>query len=770
MPRSWGSTAFLWADWYVFGFTLRGTPATIGVWSVSIRGCGSRSRPAGGTVDPVTENHTVSPALAELADACGVASSYEDASGVRREVSSSTLRAVLAAMGVEVGSDDDEGGVSVREALDGVRLRPWRRVLPPTLVARQGTAIGCPVHVPRGAIVDVSVVLEDTDVPLTLLPLDEPRVARDVDGVPMDRVTLEVPASVPAGWHRVIAVVDSPGTEPVSGECTLLVYPPAIPVPAGLDDRRAVGLAAQLYQVRSEGSWGIGDLADLGELADWAGSELEADFVLVNPMHAGEPVAPVGPSPYLPTTRRFASALYLRPELVPEYGDLPDADRGRVDDLARTAAEDNAADTIDRDKAWTAKLEALRILFAVPLSPRRAESFERFVDEQQPGIESFATWCALAARYGPDWSTWPDELRDPESVAVARFAEEHPEEIRFHQWLQWHVAQQRDHAHRAAVGAGMRLGILHDLAVGVHPAGADAWSLNHSLARGVSVGAPPDVYNQRGQDWSQPPLRPDALAEAGYHPFRDIVRAALKDSGGVRIDHILGLFRLWWIPQGSSPTEGTYVHYDHEAMLGVLALEASRAGAVVVGEDLGTVAPGVRETLSDLGILGTSVMWFEQGDDAPVPPEAYRRLCMASVTTHDLPPTAGYADLVHVDIREELGQLAGDARVERQAAAAEIEAFTDAVRDRGMLEGDSVDDLVVALHRFVARSPSLLFGVAVSDLVGDRRPVNIPGTSDEYPNWRVPLSGATGEVVGMEQLRGAGLARRVMDAAAGRVM
>lgn len=313
----------------------------------------------------------------------------------------------------------------------------------------------------------------------------------------------------------------------------------------------------------------------------------------------------------------------------------------------------------------------------------------------------------------------------------------------------------------------MRLGVLHDLAVGVHPTGADAWSLNRSLARGASVGAPPDAYNQLGQDWSQPPLRPDALAEEGYAPFRDIVRAALRNSGGVRIDHILGLFRLWWIPEGAPPTEGTYVRYDHEAMLGVLALEATRAGAVVVGEDLGTVAPGVRETLSDLGVLGTSVMWFEKRDNQPVPPEEYRRLCMASVTTHDLPPTAGYVDLVHVDVRGDLGQLTGDAEEERRSAAAEIEAFRKEVRDRDLLEGDSPDDLVVGLHRFIAAAPSLLVAVSVSDLVGDRRPVNMPGTSDEYPNWRVPLTDADGRLVSLDGLVESALARRVMSVVVG---
>ncbi|MFN3602499.1 MAG: 4-alpha-glucanotransferase [Dietzia sp.] len=720
----------------------------------------------------MTLTDAVPPALVELADTCGVATSYEDARGVRHDITARTLRSVLAAMGVATGDDDDDTGTAVRMALEEVRLRPWRRVLPPTVVTREGAGTSVDIHVPRGAVVTLSAHLEDSAAPLDLALPVAPQESREVDGVLIDRVRLDLPASLPLGWHRLVAVVSgAPGGSGRSGEgsrtveSTLLVSPQSIPVPPDLAKRRAVGLAAQIYQVRSERSWGVGDLTDLADIADWAGRDLGADFILVNPMHAGEPFPPVEPSPYLPTTRRFASPLYLRPEQIAEYTALSAEDRQLVDDLARSQHRSNTADTIDRDSSWSAKLSALRVLFSAPLPDDRSEAFNDYLHEQEPGLHRFATWCALAGEFGPDWSLWAGELQDPDSEAVARYAHDHAEEVRFHQWLQWQVAQQREGAQEAARSAGMRLGILHDLAVGVHPAGADAWALHRSLARGVSVGAPPDVYNQLGQDWSQPPLRPDALAEEGFRPFRDIVRAALRDSGGVRIDHILGLFRLWWIPSGLSPTEGTYVRYDHEAMIGVLALEAWRAGAVVVGEDLGTVAPGVREELSERGVLGTSVMWFEQKDGEPVPPEDYRRLCMASVTTHDLPPSAGYVDLVHVDIREELGQLTGDVEQERREAAREIRSYTDAVRERGLLEGDTPEDLVVALHGLLAAAPSLLYAVSVADLVGDRRPVNMPGTSDEYPNWRVSLSDAGGQVVSVEGLRGSRLARRVVGVA-----
>lgn len=729
----------------------------------------------------MTADTAVPTALAELADECGVATSYEDAHGIHRHVSARTLRAVLAALGVETtGSpdDDDERAASDRAALEEFRLRSWRRVLPPTVVTPEGSAVGFSVHVPRGGTVSVSVLLEDSDLPLPLHPLSSGQLSRMVDGVLVDRICFSVPDSLPIGWHRMVADVsivhpdnargagDGDGGSGRGGdvdrcqnpaqhqvESTLLVYPATIPVPADLESRRAVGLATQLYQVRSERSWGMGDLSDLADMAQWAGRDLGADFVLVNPMHASEPFPPVSPSPYLPTSRTFSSPLYLRPEDIPEYAELPDADRARVDELARSAASANLVDSIERDASWTAKLEALRIVFTVPLADHRSESFTRFVEEQGDALSAFATWCAIAGQHGPDSSSWPPSLADPDSELVAEFAQDHSPEIRFHRWLQWSVAQQRRGAQARAVDAGMRLGVIHDLAVGVHPTGADAWALRRSLARGVTVGAPPDIYNQRGQDWSQPPLRPDGLAGQGYRPFRDIVRATLRDAGGLRIDHVLGLFRLWWIPSGLSPKEGTYVRYDHEAMLGVLAIEATRAGAMVVGEDLGTVAPGVREVLSDRGILGTSVMWFEQDSSGPIAPEDYRRLCMASVTTHDLPPTAGYANLVHVDIRDELGQLTGEVDTERSVAAKEIGAFSAAVSDRGLLQDVSAEGFVAALHGFVAATGSLLFAVSVSDLVCDRRPVNMPGTSDEYPNWRVPISDSSGALVSLETLR-----------------
>ena len=337
------------------------------------------------------------------------------------------------------------------------------------------------------------------------------------------------------------------------------------------------------------------------------------------------------------------------------------------------------------------------------------------------------------------------------------------DEVRFHQWLQWVVDEQLGAVQKEARHAGMAIGVIHDLAVGVHPEGADAWGLPEALARRVNVGAPPDPFNQMGQDWSQPSWRPDRLQEMGYAPYRDMLRSVLRHAGGIRVDHVIGLFRLWWVPEGMTPDAGTYVRYDHEALIGILALEAHRTGALVVGEDLGVVEPWVRDYLRERGILGTSILWFEKDEQGrPLPAESYRELCLATVTTHDLPPTAGYLAGEHIDLREELGLLTRPVEQERQVDAAEQEAVLSMLRERGLLRpGGAESDVVEALHRFLTWTPARLIGVSVSDLTADRRTINQPGTDEEYPNWRLPLAGPDGTPLLLEDVMASRWARRL---------
>jgi 4-alpha-glucanotransferase len=522
--------------------------------------------------------------------------------------------------------------------------------------------------------------------------------------------------------------------------------------------RRSWGFATQLYSVRSESSWGVGDLVDLADLAVWSGAEQGAGFVLVNPLHAAAPATPMEPSPYLPATRRFANPIYLRVETIPEFAVIDGAARAQIVGLRRALrASLEGVDQIDRDAVWTAKRAALELLHAVPRRAGREAAYAAYRRRQGPGLDDFATWCALVETHGADWRAWPAGLRDPRSDDVAAFRAANEQAVDLHRWMQWVLDEQLGAAQLAAVQAGMALGVVHDLAVGVSPDGADAWSLSDVFAQGMTVGAPPDAFNQNGQDWTQPPWRPDRLADLAYAPFRELVSTVLRHAGGVRVDHIIGLFRLWWIPTGRLPTEGTYVRYDHEALVGILALEAHRAGALVVGEDLGVVEPWARDYLRERGILGTSILWFEFEFDAggrPLRPERWREYCLASVTTHDLPPTAGYLAGDHVRLRDALGLLTRPVADELAADEAERGAWLEELRSRGALEAGATDveATVAALYRYLTWTPSRLLAVALTDAVGDRRTQNQPGTVDEYPNWRVPLSGPDGEALLLEDV------------------
>jgi 4-alpha-glucanotransferase len=683
--------------------------------------------------------------LLELAQARGVATDYWDWRGNHVQVPPETIVAVLAAMDVDASTSE-----AAAAALSADIEARWRRMLPPSLVTTQGKSTTIPVHVPHGSAVDVWVELEGGSARRGLAQVDHPVEPRSVEGRLVGEASFAVPAGLPLGYHRLCA--RSGGEE---SSCRLIVTPDRLGLSEPLGDRRGWGFAAQLYSVRSAESWGVGDLVDLTDLAVWSGAELGADYLLVNPLHAGEPVAPLEPSPYLPKSRRFFNPIYLRVERIPEYAGLPPADRAEVDRIGATVRDELAdADVIDRDASWTAKLQALRIVHAAPRSAGREIDYRAFCAREGSSLVEFARWSALAERYGNDFRAWPDALQHPDSAAVASFASTNADLVDFHMWLQWMVDEQLAAAQSKAVASGMRLGVMHDLAVGVYPGGADAWRLQDTYATGIQVGAPPDPFNQMGQDWGQPPWRPDRLAELGYAPFCDLIAAVLRHAGGVRVDHILGLFRLWWVPVGNSAAEGTYVYYDHRALVGVLALEAHRAGAVVVGEDLGTVEQSARDYLRERGILGTSILWFESGADGkPLPAEQWREYCLASVTTHDLPPTAGYLAAEHVRLRDSLGLLTRPVAEEISADEAERGAWFEELRSRGLLGMEpSVEETVAALHAYLTLTPARLLSVALPDAVGDRRTQNQPGTTDEYPNWRVPLAGPAGEPLLLEDI------------------
>ncbi|MEJ5915245.1 4-alpha-glucanotransferase [Pseudokineococcus sp. 1T1Z-3] len=687
--------------------------------------------------------------LTELAERYGVAVEYDDWQGKHVDVPASTVVAVLAALDV-----DADGEEAVEAALLAHDEAPWRRTLPPVVVLRDGRVGEVAVHLPDGEDVDAELLLEGGGtVPLSQLGVwTDPR---EVDGGLVGRAVFAVPADTPLGWHELRVRVGADRGGKPTASAPLVVTPSRLELPEGVRDGQHWGLMVQLYSVRSRRSWGLGDIADLAELASWSGGEHGADFVLVNPLHSAEPVAPMEPSPYLPTTRRFVNPVYIRVEDVRETAYLPSTERALLEWAAEEQRSVSAQGAlVDRDAVWAAKRSALRTVFDSGRSAAREADLDAFVAREGQGLTDFATWCALADRFGLPSSQWPPEAHDHGSEGQARLREEVAGDVRFHEWLQWVVDSQLDDAQRTATRAGMALGIVHDLAVGVHPTGADTWTLGPALARGITVGAPPDAFNQQGQDWSQPPWRPDGLARLGYAPYRDMIRTVLRHAGGVRVDHVMGLFRLWWVPAGLGPEAGTYVRYDHEAMVGILALEAQRSGAVVVGEDLGVVEPWVRDHLRERGVLGTSVLWFERTEDgSPLPPERWRELCMATVTTHDLPPTAGYLAGEHIDLRDRLGLLTRDVEEERRVDEADRASVLAQLSERGLVPEDPTErQLVDGLHRLLRAAPSRLLGVSLPDAVGERRTQNQPGTYDQYPNWRVPLGDGAGDPVLVEDL------------------
>jgi 4-alpha-glucanotransferase len=525
------------------------------------------------------------------------------------------------------------------------------------------------------------------------------RIALEDGGtVAVDRA---LPPDLPLGYHWLSTTAE---LEP----SPLVVTPARCPLPP----RRGWGWSAQLYATRSTESWGVGDLADLRRLGRWA-ARLGADLVLINPLAAPLPLATQEASPYCASSRRFLNPLYLRIEDIPGAAALG-PDLARLAALGRGLNRDRL---IDRDRVFRLKMDALQRLWAK--DGGRDPGFEHYVRESGASLETYARFCALSERYQGGFRAWPPDYRHPGGPAVARFAAAALDRVRFHQWLQWRLDAQL-----ARASAEVR--IMQDLPVGVDPDGADAWAWQDALAAGATVGAPPDRYVRRGQDWGLPPFIPHRLRALAYRPFVETIRAALRHAGGLRIDHVMSLFRLFWIPAGSTPAEGGYVRYPADDLLGIVALESHRAGAFVVGEDLGTVERGVRERLTDRGVLSYRVMWFEEG-----PTSRYPQVAMAAVTTHDLPTIAGLWSGADLAEQRALGLEPNEAAL--AAVRARLASATGAAPD------EPIDDVIEAAHRRLAEAPSLLVTATLDDALAVIERPNVPGTTRERPNWSLAL-------------------------------
>jgi 4-alpha-glucanotransferase len=616
--------------------------------------------------------------LRRIAEARGIATRFTDAASRTYEVAEATLEAVLDAMG----------------------LPPEQAAWPPVVVTRSGRLS-------------------------SWAPPDGEPVTLVLEGGEERAAPAGLPDDLPLGWHRL---------EGRTGATTLVVAPARSHLPATLaGGGRAWGWAAQLYAVRSHRSWGMGDLGDLAGLLA-ATAPLGAGFALLNPLHAA---LPGEPSPYNPSSRVFRNPLYLRVEDVPELAVLDPEARARVEALAAAGRDLLDHDRIDREGVYRLKDTALRLAYAATdRVPGRADGLAAY-RAATPNLERFATFCALQHLHGNDWRDWPAAYRHPGRPEVAEASAGHHQEVGYHAWLQWLLDQQLA-AVRPADG---QLGVVNDLAIGFAPNGFDAWTFQDELAAGMSVGAPPDPLGPHGQDWGLPPFVPDRLAAGGYAPFAQTIRAGMAHAAGLRIDHVMGLFRLFWIPAGAEPAQGTYVRYPADDLLGVLALESHRAVALVVGEDLGTVEPGVRERLADEGVLSYRLAWFEHGPDGGRRRAAdYPRLALAATTTHDLPTVAGFftgSDLEHlcdIGVATPGGQEQADQEAQRASLCRLLE-------DEGLLvPGErSVEAILAALYGFLTRTPAMLVAATLEDAVEAPDRPNVPGTIDQRPNWSLPL-------------------------------
>ena len=538
-------------------------------------------------------------------------------------------------------------------------------------------------------------------------PLLGPCELRLEDGTDLG-VVERLPEDLPLGIHELAPVDAGPVT-------TLLAGPGRCHLPDGM---REWGVTVQVPTARSSASWGIGDLADVRSIARWIAGR-GGQSVALSPLHAPTPVPPIATSPYYPSSRRWRSPLLIR---VDEVG----AD-DRVAALAEEARGLLAEGRVDRDACWAKQRPALEHLWS-GLGPPAREAAARWRRSQGDELERWATFCALAEVHGSSWREWPAELRDPHGPAIAAAASELEHRVAFHAWLQQLVEEQLD----GARAEGARL--VQDLAVGVDPGGADAWAHQELLGEGFSIGAPPDEFQAEGQSWGLPPWIPWRLRDAGYRPLASLLRASMVAGGGLRIDHVMGLTRLFWVPEGGRPADGAYVRFHGSELLELVALESARAGAVVVGEDLGTVEPGLREELHDRRILSTKVVWFE---DAP--PEAWPAQALAMTTTHDLPTLAGLVKGTDAP----------------EAMRANLERLVGPLADR------PVTEVAVEVHAHLGRSPAVLALATLEDLLGVEDRPNVPGTTDdERPNWSTPLP------VPVDALPDQPAAGRILDALA----
>jgi len=685
-------------------------------------------------------------AVNELASLAGIEPEYYDIWGNLHPVAPGTKKAILTAMGL--------GDIEAR--LRERRQRPWNRLIEPAMVVAVGAQPATvPVHFPleEGREAEVRLSWQVTDEAGSAESFEmegvSPSASAVIDGARHVRVELPNDRSRGLGYYEFSVRCRGPAGE-ISGDMLYAVTPDRCFVPEG----RTWGIHVNLYAVRSERNLGVGDLADLASIVRWAGGELCAGFVGISPLHATPNEPPHGISPYSATSRLYRNYIYLDLDRVPGA----EAARGLLEseEFRRDVEALRQKDLIDYEAVAFLKKKALRAAFdALDLKGREAAAYRRYVKREGRRLELFATFLALSDHMkgrmpqAARWQDWPEEYLNPAGPAVEHFRRGHRREVAFHKFLQWAMEEQLAEAARAGKEAGMSVGLYQDIAVGSSGQGSDAWSHPELFAFGATAGAPPDSFNMNGQDWGFPPLIPDRLRESRYGLFIETIRKNMRHAGALRIDHALGLFRLFWIPEGATPTEGcAYVRYPDEDLLRLIALESVRNRTVVIAEDLGTVSDEVRRRLQDFGMLSYRLFYFERQwpDRSFKPPGEYPELALAAVNTHDLPTLCGYWRGRDIEVKNSLGIYPDEASWQRDLWDRQadrrlmLEAVGPFLPEGFPRDAEAVPEMTQALsvsvHNFLARTPCKLVAVSLDDMTLAPEQQNLPGTVMRHPNWR----------------------------------
>jgi 4-alpha-glucanotransferase len=697
--------------------------------------------------------------LDRLARLRGLGEAYHDYRGELRRFSRATQRGILAAMGCRV--DDEAALAAAIVELEGQR---WASLLPPVIVLRPGhravtVAVAADALERRLAWTlrcDSGQVLEGSEIAGNLAEIER----GSIDGRTATRRALTLPVDPPLGTHVFEARLGD--GSPL--RATLIAAPERCVEPTVLErGGRVYGVAAQLYTLRTTHNWGIGDFGDLQELIRHAAAH-GAGFVGLNPLHALFPSNPWHFSPYSPSSRHFLNVLYIAVPLLPECAASSAVQRRLAEpNFQAELARLRATDLVDYGGVANAKLPILRLLHAEfrarrASDPAASRDFVAYRAERGELLRHQSLHDALDEHLrGRDpalwgWPVWPEQYRSPEAAGIAAFEREHAEQVEFHAWLQWLADRQLGAAQQLARELGMPIGLYGDYAVGVNPSGAETWANQAVYRMGAGVGAPPDALALKGQDWGIPPQDPHALQAAGYAPFRELIASNMRHFGALRLDHVMALFRQWWVPVGLGATEGGYVHYPVDDLMSVLALESRRHGCMVVGEDLGTVPDEMRRAMPQYAVYSYKVLLFEKhGDGSFKRPDDYVRGAIATVTTHDLPTLRGWWEGLDLALRDRLSLFPGEEirRYVHDERGRDRQQLLAALASQQLDAGVPADDgaspawsteLSRAIHLYLAASKAALVVVQVEDLMGMTDPVNVPGTSHEHANWQRKVS------------------------------